>query len=210
MSGKYKEFLIETSLSRVLKHMAQHDTGTITAFRYATECGDGEPYTKKQNLQRNKSLIAKLRNLRYNVTSIKGNYIENYGSKDPKNPPREVGENVFFVVDAEDKGNLFKDLTKLGEEFDQDSILFIPKGGKNSTLYGTNKCDSDLGYHKKLVFSKRVLGQDGQFISRVNGRPFIFKEGNSVIEEHIAPQGYFGRLNSYTIATLHWSKLDVD
>ena len=52
---------------------------------------------------------------------------------------KEVGEHTYFIVDSEDTGNLEKDLRSLGEEFDQDSILFIPKGGEKSTLFGTNK-----------------------------------------------------------------------
>ena len=56
-----REYLGESSLSRLLSHMSNHDTGTITAFRYATDCGEGDVYTKKQNLQRNKSLQKRTR-----------------------------------------------------------------------------------------------------------------------------------------------------
>jgi len=36
------EKLNEKSLSRVYSHMKDHDTGTLTAFRYAKDCGDGD------------------------------------------------------------------------------------------------------------------------------------------------------------------------
>ena len=169
---EFKEYLTESSLSRLWKHSQEHDYGTITAFRYAPECGEGTPYTKKENLQRNKSLLAKLRSKGYGVTSIKGSYIENYG----KATAREVGENSFFVADMQDKGRLKKDLLALGEEFDQDSIIFGDKG-KSGALFGTNKCPEGYpGYGKKLVQGGAIFGKEGEFMSRVNGRPFVFSE----------------------------------
>ena len=169
---EFKEYITESSLSRLWKHSQEHDYGTITAFRYAPECGEGTPYTKKENLQRNKSLLAKLRSKGYGVTSIKGSYIENYG----KATAREVGENSFFVADMQDKGRLKKDLLALGEEFDQDSIIFGDKG-KSGALFGTNKCPEGYpGYGKKLVQGGAIFGKEGEFMSRVNGRPFVFTE----------------------------------
>ena len=140
------------------------------------------------------------------MTLIKGSYIENYKKPNAK----EVVEEVFFVVDLDDKGNLEKDLRKLGEEFEQDSILFIPKGGEKSTLIGTNKCEDGYpGYGKKVHFNKRQIGGDGEFFSRVNGRPFVFKEavgnGNAT-----RPEGGMGRWGCSAVANAHWSDIDVD
>jgi len=210
MTERYKEYLTETSLSRVFKHMKGHDTGTITAFRDKKECGGSEIYTKKEKLQRNKSLLAKLQSKGYGVTSIKGTYIENFNSKDPKKPPKEVSENVFFVVDLKDSGNLLRDMKKLGELFDQDSILFIPKGGSNSTLHGTNHCSDFPGYGKKVSFSKRSLGDKGEFFSKVGGRPFVFKEDVSQIKEHVVPSGYFGLWGLKAVANQPWCEIEVD
>ena len=89
------QLLFESSLSRVRQHMMEHDCGMITAFRSARDCGNGEKYTKRENLQRNTSLKAKLQRLGYGITVVKGSYIENYGTKDAV----EVGEQTFFVVD---------------------------------------------------------------------------------------------------------------
>ena len=47
----FNSYLQESSLSRLWKHSREHDYGTITAFRYAPECGNGTPYTKKENLK---------------------------------------------------------------------------------------------------------------------------------------------------------------
>ena len=106
------------------------------------------------------------------MTSIKGSYIENYG----KATAREVGENSFFVADMQDKGRLKNDVLALGEEFDQDSIIFGNKG-KSGALFGTNKCPEGYpGYGKKLVQGGAIFGKEGEFMSRVNGRPFVFSE----------------------------------
>mgnify|MGYP003665450360 FL=1 len=57
----FKTHLNESSLSRIWRHNEQHDTGALTAFRKGEDCGEGTPYTSKQNAQRNKSLMAKLK-----------------------------------------------------------------------------------------------------------------------------------------------------
>lgn len=203
MNNFIQHNLNEASLKRIWQHTQSHDTGTITAFRYARDCGSGEVYTKKENLQRNKSLLSKLQRLGYGVTSVKGSYIENYGTKNA----REVGENVFFVVDLKNKGNLEKDLRKLGEEFDQDSILFIPKGGTSAKLIGTNHCEDGYpGYGKSVSLGQRHLGKSGEFFTRVSGRPFTFE---SVIKEHKEPKGYFGKLGLKAISEQHWSQIEI-
>jgi hypothetical protein len=173
---KVKDIITESSLSRVYRATRDHDFGTITAFRYAPECGTGEPYSLRENQQRNSSLLAKLRAGGYGVTSIKGSYIENYGSPDA----REVGENSFLVVDIQDRGNLLETLLKLGEEFEQDSIIY-GRAGEQGTLIGTNHCPGGYpGYHKEAPQGGAIFGKTGEFMSRVGGRPFIFAESADV------------------------------
>jgi len=163
--------LDESSLSRIWKHSQNHQTGTITAFRYARDCGRGKVYTKGENKARNKNLQAKLLSAGYGITKIQGIYIENYKSSDE----REVKEESFFVVDLKDKGKLLSDLKKLGNEFDQDSICFGLKGGRRYTLFGTNDCSNAYpGKGKKVKVGDAIFGKNGEFMSRVNGRPFIF------------------------------------
>jgi len=167
----FKQYITESSLSRIWKQTKEHDSGTISAFRSAKDCNDGEPYTIKENLQRSAKLKAKLLSLGYGVTKIKGTYIENYGSNDE----REVKEDSFIVVDLKDTGNLEKDLRKLGEEFEQDSITYQEKDGPYY-LIGTNKCPNGYpGYGKKIKLGKPIYGKSGEFHSKINGRPFVFE-----------------------------------
>jgi len=170
------EFIEESSLARVWQHARKHSVGTITAFRSARECGDGKPYTKNENLERNRILRAKLLKLGYSITKIKGTYVEFYGSSKAK----EVNEDSFLVVDIKDSGRLLKDLLALGEEFEQDSITFQEDTAVGYYLISSNRCPDaypgkgKVGYRKRL--GRAIFGDKGEFHSKVNGRPFVFEE----------------------------------
>lgn len=194
--------LIESGLSRIHKAIKKHDYGIITAYRYAPECGTGEPYTYDQNQKRNSHLLSKLRARGYGVTAIKGSYIENYGSANA----REVGENSFFVVDIQDSGNLRDDLLKLGEEFEQDSIIF-GSAGETGSLIGTNNCPTGYpGYHNEVPQGGAVFGKTGEFMSRVKGRPFVFSESQELVEYGVAK--YPSELRGpVAMSKKHWSDL---
>ena len=170
----------------------KYDAGCITAYRSKEYDNDGniiKKYTAKDNEHRTKHLLAKLIQ-RYSVTKVKGAYIENYGT--PK--ANEVGESVFFVIDINETGTLERDLKLFGQEFNQDSILFIPKGQNNAQLIGTKKDEySDQYAYPKfgqdIKIPNAIWGNDGNFITRIDGRPFVFE--NSVFEIEI--KGFFSR-----------------
>lgn len=170
INKKLDTVLNESGLSRVYEHTQRHDYGTISAFRYAPDCGAGKPYTRQQNMQRTRSLLAKLRALGYGVTAIKGKFREGEG--------REVSEESFLVVDMQDKGNLRSHLLALGEEFEQDSVVYgNPRDG--AWLVGTNHCPkgSDMPeYGQQKHIGDLTLGKSGMFYSSVRGRPFVIED----------------------------------
>lgn len=199
----YKKYIKESSLSRLWRHNEKYDCGALTAFRVAENCGEGRPYTKKENKQRNKSLLAKLKTKGYSVTSLKGTYPE--GGKTGK-------EESFFVVDIKYTNTLLNNLKSLGEEFQQDSILFVPKGSVNgeakAILVGTNRCSNNfLGYHQEMSFEKGKFGMKSPiYTSFVNGRPFIFED----IGQHICgPNTGFGWWSVQIIAEKYWKDIEV-
>jgi hypothetical protein len=202
ISEKY--IVNESSLSRLWKHNTEHDCGALTAWRRAEGCGEGRLYTHKENQQRNKSLRAKLMAMGYSVTVISGKYPE--GGKTSK-------EDSYFVVDMDDDGQLEKDLLKLGEIFEQDSILFVPKGAverkQKALLIGTNHCPNGFpGYGKKLEFEKGKFGVNSPiYTSYVNGRPFIF-ETLEMTTLHRQGNG-MGVWATYLIAKKGWQDIDV-
>lgn len=203
--------LKESGLSRLQQHMEDHDCGTITAFRSKEGCATPEDaaYRKSDNQKRNKQLHAKLQSLGYSTTAVDGVYIENYGTPNAK----EVKENVYFVVDINDRGSLKKDLITLGKLYEQDSILFIPKGGEGSVLIGTNECpDSYPGLGNEKEFRDRKMGKGGEFMTKINGRPFIFED--SFLETIIKDNYYkhaniMGKWATKTIAEGDWRDIKI-
>jgi len=201
---RIREYLTESSLSRLWKHNEEHDCGAITAFRIARDCNQGERYTKKENKQRNKSLRTKLVAMGYGVTGIHGTSME--GDEKTK-------EESYFIVDLQDKGNLKKDLIKLGEMFEQDSVLFVPrgaiKGEDKAILIGTNRCPkNEIGYHGTILFNKGKMGYESPiYTSYVNGRPFIFEE---LGVEYGYPGSGMGKWALHVISEMNWQDIDVE
>lgn len=183
--------LHESGLLKIWDNLNEYSTGFITAFR--------AKYTKKENMQRNAQLKAKLFKMGYQVTPVRGNYIEEFGTPNAK----EVGENSFFVVNPNKSDNkkLENDLMKLGELYDQDSVLSIPHG-KDAVLIGTNKTGYP-GYHKRLKQGNAKFGSVGEFLTRVNGRPIVFNESM------LGAQGYLGKQAQSKIAEMDWKDIDV-
>lgn len=161
----FSEYLNESSLSRIWRHVKDHQAGAISGYR------DGN--SSSENKKNNREIQAFLRSRGYSVTGVQGNYIENFGSDNAK----EVGEPSFFVVDINDTGNLERDLRALGERFDQDSVLIVPQGGKNAELVGTSKRDDAFPeYGKRVKVGSGRFGKvAGQFLSRIRGRQFTFE-----------------------------------
>lgn len=196
----------ESSLSRVVHHMANHDCGIITAFRSTNGCNvEGDmPYTLEDNKKRNNQLRARLDVLGYGITTVDGVYIENFG----KPNAITVKEDVYFVVDLADTGTLEKYLIKLGGEYMQDSVLFIPKGGLESILIGTNHCDGYVAYGERKPYASRSFGKPGQFMTKVRNRPFVFEntflQKNGAGYNRFKRAGFFGKWPTSTVADRDW------
>ena len=200
---EFKQYITESSLSRLWKHNEEHDCGAMTAFRKTADCGEGEKYSNADNAKRNRSLLAKIKSKGYGATTLKGKYPEG----------GTVGKEIsYFIVDLEDSGNLESDMKKFGGEFEQDSVLFIPKGAIQNTakayLIGTNHCkNSCLGYHKTDIFNKGKMGYDSPiYTSYVNGRPFIFEEISDTI---LNPGNGMGWWALNLIAKKHWKDVTI-
>ena len=202
--NKLTKSITESSLSRLWTHNEKYDCGAITAFRIARDCGLGKAYTKNENLQRNKNLLAKLNQAGYNATKLRSKFIDN------KDTLKELS---FFVVDEKNSGNIGKDIARLGELYDQDSVLVIPKGSiqnkDRAYLIGTNHCKNNrIKYHSKELFTKAKLGYDSPiYTSYINGRPFIFED---VASTSIGfPNTGFGWWALHLIANKKWQDIDV-
>jgi hypothetical protein len=180
--------------------MREHDAGAITAFRireYDDKGNVAMEYTQRDNEARNRLLLARLL-MRYRVSTVKGAYIQ--GCNTPE--AVEVAESVFFVVDLIDRGTLEEALRALGQEFNQDSVMFVPRGANRAVVWGTKKDEfSDRyswpGYGEPVALENAIWASEGKFIARMEGRPFVF--GGEVLEIP-PPDTFFGRLGLYAVS----------
>ena len=157
--------------------------GTISSF-----CGYR---TNTENIVKHKELVGKLLGAGFSVTTIRGTYIENYKAKNAK----EVNELSLIVFDHKHSGKLLNALKKFGTEFEQDSITFAEAGGD---YYLIGLCDKNKvknekgelvmsdtypGKNKEIKLGKPMFGENGEFFSKINSRPFVFKEEAERVDE---------------------------
>ena len=89
---QFKDFLKESSLSRIFEKINTLNCGTILAFRLSN--------IEKENKENSRKLLAFLRNAKLNVTKINGGYKEQEGF---------VKEESYFVCSEQPFfGNTFK------------------------------------------------------------------------------------------------------
>jgi hypothetical protein len=108
-------------------------------------------------------------------------------------------------------GKLKNTLIELGKEFDQDAVIWIPIGGKNAELIGTNECPNGFpGFNKTKTFSGTYLGIKGDAFTKANDRPFVFKEGYIIENITMPPKGFAAALGCSTYAKMNWQDIPVE
>ena len=177
----WNKFLLnESSLSRIYQHITEHESAIITAFRDdpsdTSMCDNAD--NNPDNKMRNRDLKAALLSSGYGVTAVDGSFIENYSDLDNR---VEVKEDSFFVVNLKDDDGFKAMIETLGQKYCQDSVLLIPQGGKGAYLLGTNDTDFP-GFGNEDLVGDFIGGGEGEFLSRVGGRSFVFKEGKDGYE----------------------------
>lgn len=183
--------LNESSLSRLQSKTVDHDCATMSAFR-----GDRQKAVNKTN---SAAMKKALEAAGYSVTAIRGSFIENAGTDNEK----KVSEDSFFVQNVKDDPDFVRVVTQLGHKYDQDSVLFIPKGGKGAYLVGTTKrAGADPSFGQKMKVGDASFGKiTGDYFSSVGGRSFEFKEAKVLSESEVeadypSPQTINGRIGA--------------
>jgi len=176
--NEWNKFLLnESSISRAYEHMLEHETGFITAYRGDTadlsKCRDNVS-EEPENYKRNQELKALLLESGYGVTDVDGTYVEGFETEAAK----EVKEHSFFVVNLNDDPGFKDALFSYSEFYCQDSYLYVPQGGKNALLIGTNN-DEFPGYGNENNTGDFIGGKEGEFMTRLGkrSRPIKFAEG---------------------------------
>lgn len=151
--------ITESSVSRTKFYLQNYECATISAFRPGANIGrkdEKELTNRKDVLKRNKEHSAelgkKLTELGYTHFLVDGAWAKENKDKTPILNSR--GEQVFgreityFVVNnnGDTREQFRNNLKKLGNEFDQDSVMFYPKGSSMAFWSGTTKRESDLKF----------------------------------------------------------------
>ena len=120
----------ESTNNRILDKLKQNEGAIITAFR--------SEYSYKENVRRNLELLEKLKSNNYDVTELKGTYIENFRQKNAV----EVLENSYLVVNNNGYPGFLDFIKDLGKKYGQDSVMFIENfvdGWNRGYLCGTKE-----------------------------------------------------------------------
>jgi len=172
------QILNESTLSKFFKDQSERSFGIITAFR-------GE-YTYDVNKQLNRELKNDLRSrgLVADIT-MRGIYKEHFRTPEE----REVKEESYLVFpkigrEGELTG-LKKILMKLGEKYDQDSILYKSVYESDAYLIGTSKRENAYpSYHEEESLGEFRPKLIGEFYSRMRGIPFAFTNMNATQNDY--------------------------
>ena len=165
---EWRIFLAESSLSRFYIHMIENDTAILSAYRAKN--------TAKENRNRGQILKARLLKRGYGVTKLVGSFIENFETPEAI----EVTEESLLVVNKHDKPDFFKSIENFGTEYDQDSVLLIPRGATEAFLAGTSPTNDYPPLGQTINVGGIKMGEESEFMSRIKGRPFHFKEGSEI------------------------------
>lgn len=164
---EYKEFINETSLSRVFRHYQNKEipVATLTAFR------DGNSYA--ENVKRNKSLAIDIRNAGYGYVYVDGGWIEDtdQGSK------KVVQEDSILIFgNVGDNGKLKGLVRKWIKQWNQDAALFKEAGTNAIILILQDGSEDNLS--NKFTRKQLEVGYTrirGRGKSKGNGRVFAFE-----------------------------------
>lgn len=185
--------LMESTMERVGKWVVDNEVAIITAWRDVyrhvrnasktfhpkhilkdgknrTEKGDemvvGEKFTTTDKKFYNRQLKAKLLELGYGVTNVRGVYREDKSSNDGQ-------EESFLVVNLKNDPKFYDNMFKLSEYYNQDSFLYSAKGETTAVLVGTNNAEFP-GYNEQIPQGEFTKNVQSMFMSRIGNKGFSF------------------------------------
>ena len=190
--------LNESNINRMLYWLKGCDCAFITAFRkefkdirdkdatYFGPNGDweeGKKISHEENRQKNKLMVAELLQLGYGVTKVQGVYPETPKTNDAPITDNEDIEESYLVVNRRNDENFLKNLQRIAEFYNQDSIYYKEAGAEEGHLIGTNGCGWPE-YHEKGSGSKLHLDTGSNYMSRLGNKAFSFASADSEETNH--------------------------
>ena len=186
---KYEEALniiegiiTESSVSRTKFYLQNYECATISAFRPGANIGrkgEEELTNRKDVLKRNKKHSAelgkKLTDLGYTHFLVDGAWVKTDEKDRPiinKRGEKSIGSEItYFVVNnnGDTREQFRNNLKKLGNDFDQDSVMFYPKGSDMAFWSGTTKRKNDLKFGQNQLL-KNGKWEPQMFRTTLRGR----------------------------------------
>lgn len=179
----------EASLGRLFQHIGKDFIVFITSDRQVLD--------KSENSKRRKELEKYIRLAGFGYNKVVGSYKEEETGDTKK-------ENSF-VVYGKDEKDMLKVFKRLGEKYEQDSILFIDLEGNAYLLYtyGSNKDEKD-----KL--GKFRVGIVGDYYSTIGKKGFRFEVDESYQKESFTTfsgmlhENFMKFVNKYDDFDIRW------
>jgi len=167
-----KNLIKESSLSKIMTHLKNHDCATISAFRTEMkDCVNGESDGIEVSIDENMTRTSELKNtllvLGYGVTKVDGTWLNHEGVR--------LNEKSLFVVNIKDKNRFVDDLIRLSEMYCQDAVMILEKGGDNIYIVGTNNSDTP-GYGKKVMLGRVEYNIDRPLMTKIKNKTFSVNE----------------------------------
>lgn len=169
-----EEIIIESSVARTKSYLQNYDCATISAFR--PKPGMNRKDALAENKKNSSELGKLLNNLGYTHFLVDGAWVkQNEDGTVKKNSKGKTvfgSEITYFVVNnnGDSREKFRAELKKLGERFDQDSVMFYAKGTNLAFWSGTtHRNDSDLKFGEKRLL-KNGAWNPQDFRTTLRGR----------------------------------------
>lgn len=150
-------------------------------------------YGRYENQERKKRYLDELERLKKNG---KDTYYVFGVHKDNERDYYTDKETSFAVINRYNNNDFVDNLLNLAKRYNQESILVVPKGGKDAKFYYANGKVENAG--------DMTLGNDASFKSLVNGRPMVIESIELISGIKVRTMGQY---NDYSKAGLKM-KLD--
>ena len=157
-----KKVINEATFSKLYRNMQDKTVGILTAYRLGN--------SSRVNKERNKELEKDLRSYGLGFNKVTSFYKE-YGED-------KVSQEVTFVVYTDKDKEWLKDvLVKLGDEYDQDTIIVVDKDN-GAFLIGATGKDVNYPKGKEEYIGRFTPSKIAEIYSKMGKDTFVFESRN--------------------------------
>lgn len=187
LRNELKKIISESTMDRIVHWTENYEIAIVTAWRnqykdvtdktFKPEGKEiGDTFRTVEKKKYNREFKAKLLDLGYGVTNVRGSYREGgYEGTDEQ-------EESFFIVNLKNDPNFKQTIFNLSEYYNQDSFLYSPMGSDEAILIGTNNCDFP-GYGNEISAGSLQKNVQSMFMTRIGNKGFAFADKNDTYND---------------------------